>query len=571
MLPEVEPQPPAEHDPQPAPFVDLTPESPGSDADAPAVLGHAAGEIRRVVAELARRKVEALRLYEPLPEQARFHGSAARQRLLRGSNRGGKTLPAAVEVARAVTGQDPHGKYPAEGGRCFCVGKNLDHVGQVMWRKLGRAGAFKMIRDLATGRWRAYRPWEAADKAREREAKPAPPLVPPRMVKAVAWENKAKGIPKQVTLHNGWEINFYSSEGKPPQGSDIDLWWFDEEIVDPEWYPEMVARLLDRAGRGVWSATPQAGTEQLLELHERAELQRDYPEPDVEEFVILLDDNPHIGQKEKDDFATSLSEEQRQVRVGGEFVIHSYRVFPEFSLTTHGVGAFAVPHHWTRYAVIDPGRQVCAVLFAAVPPPEEGDFVYLYDELYLQNADAEQFGQRMGRKAVGQSFEAFVIDHHGGRVTEMGSGWTVERQYSRALQKNKVRSRKTGFGFVWGCDDVAAGVEAFRSWLQIREDGTTKLRVLRGKLPNFEWEIRHFRYKRVGGLVTDKPEERGRVHQMANCRYLAMYHPRWVRSKGVGKRLDPVLQALKDKRERVRRKEGGTGGVNLGPGRRTRL
>jgi hypothetical protein len=52
-----------------------------------------AGRLQRVVTELAKRKIEGLRLYEPMPEQERFHASNARIRILRGSNRGGKMLP----------------------------------------------------------------------------------------------------------------------------------------------------------------------------------------------------------------------------------------------------------------------------------------------------------------------------------------------------------------------------------------------------------------------------------------------------------------------------------------------
>src|SRR5262245_38861411 len=54
-----------------------------------------AQRLRDLAAELARRRMEALNLYEPLPAQAQFHDSGVRVRLLRGSNRGGKTLPAA--------------------------------------------------------------------------------------------------------------------------------------------------------------------------------------------------------------------------------------------------------------------------------------------------------------------------------------------------------------------------------------------------------------------------------------------------------------------------------------------
>lgn len=566
----LEPLPPVQPTPQPLPAPGpadwVTPELDSAAFTAgPDMPLHTLVSVRKIIVEKALRRIEALNLYEPLHEQERFHASTCRQRLLRGSNRGGKTLPAAIEVGRALTGRDPAGKYPSIDGRVFAVGKNLDHVGQVMWRKLGRPGAFKIIKDLGTGEWRAFRPWTQEDQSRREQARPAPPILPRRLIKSIAWENKAKSIPKQVTLHNGWEINFYSSEGKPPQGSDVDLWWFDEEIVDEDWHPEMVARVLDRGGRGIWSATPQAGTEKLLELHELADRERLQERPAVEEFVILLADNPHLGEQEKRDFAASLNEEQQRVRVAGEFLIHSWRVYPEYSRYLHGSCRFEIPGHWTRYVAVDPGRQICACLFLAVSPPEEGDHVFLYDELYIQNSDAEQFGQKMREKCAAQIFESFIIDSHGSRVTEMGSGRTVEEQYSAKLRKYRVSSRRTGHGFTWGSDDIEGGLEAVRGWLRVRDDGTPRLRVFWAEMPNWEWEVQHYRYKRVNNVVTDKPEERGRVHLMACMRYLAMARPKCVRVKGTSKPLEGAIKAFREKEKRRRDRDGSNGRVLLGP------
>lgn len=473
------------------------------------------------------------------------------------------TLPAAVEVARAVTGQDH--KFPRTEGRAVCVGKSLDHIGGVMWRKLGRAGAFRMIRDATTKQWRAFRPWDAADAARHAESKKAPPLIPPRLITSIAWENKAKSIPKMVTLANGWEITFYSSESMPPQGIDIDLFWFDEEIVGEEWFPEMLARLLDRGGRGWWSATPQAGTEKLFELHERAGVESDQETKAVEEFHILLADNKHFSTSDKQKMASLMSEEEQRVRVGGEFLINSFRVFPEFNMVTHGCAWFDVPRAWTRYAIIDPGRQVCAVLFGAIPPPWEPDHVYLFDELYIQNCTAVEFGRQMQAKCRDNLFESFLIDHHGGRIADMGSGRTVESQYSEQLKLRGIRSMRTGYQFQWGSDDVAAGLESFRNWLHIRDDGTPRLQVLRGKLPNFEYEIKHYRYKRTGNILTDKPEERGRVHLMADCRYFALCRPQFVKPRKGKDKAGGAIQAFRAKQKRQRDKNG-SGVINLGPG-----
>jgi hypothetical protein len=533
---------------------------------------HRAAKLRAALLEYTKRRFEGLRLYEPLPVQNLFHASKAPERLARGSNRAGKTLCAAVEVARAVTNSDPFGKYPPA-GKVLVVGKDGKHLGNVIWDKLFRAGAFDIIRDLDTGEWRAYRPWESLDLERARERKPAPPLIPPRLVRwnEVGWESKRENIPSVVRLFTGWEILFFSSLGKPPQGMTADLGWFDEEIVDPQWYPEVSARLVDRSGRFIWSATPQAGTEQLYDLHERAEKEEmdNVKTRTIQEFVLRLDFNPHISAEQKAALAARLSDADRKVRVEGEFALHGFRVFPEFSLTTHSCKWFQIPYDWTRYASIDPGRQICAVLFLAVPPPDQDDHVYIYDELYLPNCSAEIFGQEMRQKAMGQNFHAFLIDHMGSRSVETGSGRSVEAQYAEALKRNNVSSHATGSGFVWGCTDVRAGVEAVRDWLSVRMDGTPKLRYLDGKARNMVYEIERYWYKRdpQTGMPTDEPVSRGRVHQMANLRYLAMHRPCWVKAKSGAAKLTGAAAAYKRKLERDRAMHGGGRKyINLGPG-----
>lgn len=525
-----------------------------------------AQRLQTLLVEIASRKVDGLSLYEPLPVQASFHASHCRVRVLRGSNRGGKTLPAAVEVARALTGEDPFFKFPLTGGRCYAVGKNLDHIGQVMWPKLAKPGAFRMVRDFDTDRWRALRPWEVSDELRRNTAKPVPPLIPDRLITDIAWESKSEGIPSVVRLINGWEIAFYSSLGRPPQGSDLDLVWLDEEIVDQEWFPEMSARLLDRSGRLIWSATPQAGTDQLYELHERAEKDRNLI-PNlrrVEEFVILLADNPHMLEADKKALAADLSEDDAKVRIGGDFALLSSKIYPHFSMHRHGIDHQEMGDDWTRYAVIDPGYQVCAVLFAAVPLTN--DQVLLYDELYIIECDAATFAERMEGKCRGQSIQAFLIDPNMSIITELGAGKTVGQQYSDELNKRHVTSMATGSGFLPASDDVDAGILAVQGWLRAGENGLPRLRVVRGALPNFEFEISRYHRKRVAGRITDRPDERRWTHLMACLRYLALYDPHYVQPPKRKSVASAAVVAFRAKQDRARKAAGGSF-VRLGPGR----
>ena len=92
------------------------PPPPKPDAPIGGLTQHALGQMKDVQAELSERRLEALRLYVPMPRQDEIHKCMASERIVIGGNRAGKSLCVAVEAARAVTGQDPYGKYPKEDG-----------------------------------------------------------------------------------------------------------------------------------------------------------------------------------------------------------------------------------------------------------------------------------------------------------------------------------------------------------------------------------------------------------------------------------------------------------------------
>lgn len=516
-----------------------------------------AAEFKRLLQELAARQIEGLKLYEPLPIINQFHACTKDERLLRGSNRAGKTLGAAVEAARAVTGQDPFNKFPKRDGVGFVIGQNQKHLGGVIFKKLFRPGAFKIIRDEMTNEWRAFRP--LADAARAREARPAPPLIPPRMLaEPIAWEDKKMQVPSRAVLTTGWVLQFFASGGQPPNGVDIDLFWIDEEIDNEAWYSELVARLLDRKGKMFWSATPQVASDSLYALHERAE--REPPDPMVAEFLVLLTDNPHIDTEEKEKLLIRLSDEDRRVRYYGEYAQAGFRVYPEFDFAKiHAFPAdgWQVPNNWARYMAVDPGRQRCAVLFLAVPPPAVGKFAVIYDELYIPNCTAEIFGKEVSEKSKGFLWEAMLIDNHAARIAEMGSGITVEYQYTQALKRYRVSTRN-GCGFLAGSDNPKAGIEKVRDWLRIRPDGTSYLRVATGRCSNLRWETQRYHYKRERRLgtwvVTDEPVKRN-DHLMDCLRYLAMYGPVWRMPKLSEKGKSSAVLAIEAKRKRQREKK----------------
>ena len=507
-------------------------------------------EMRRLYAERSRRRLESLRLYEPLPFQERFHSSKAKEVLLQAGNQVGKSLAAFVEDARAATGQDPHGKYPKENGVMVCLGMDEGHIGRVIHKYLFRAGSFKIIKDLVTHEWRSWHPWDEDDWARREESKPAPPLIPPRYIKNFAWKKRAQHVFEICELHNGWTIYAMGSKGEPTQGFQADLVHIDEDLERPEWYDEMIARLSMRDGKIRWSALPHSKNDALINLSERAEDESKDKDPSTIVIRATIFDNPFMPEQVKQENIKrwrKRGEDEYRKRALGEMVTDSILMYPAFSKDLHGAirhsqprtqvqkiitdNKGVPPHDWCRYMVVDPGHAVCAVTFHAVPPPQIGSQTVVYDELYIQQCTATKFGEYVGMKAKGQSFQSFIIDAHGGRLRDIGSGLLPRRQYSSELEKRRVYSVETGFNFIPGSDDVSGREIKMREWLSIKSDGSPKMLILTEKCPNLCREFSRFKKKIVNGYVQDEGNRRANCHAIETLEYAVAHGLKYVKPK----------------------------------------
>jgi hypothetical protein len=535
--------------------------------------GFQADQLKEIQAELADRRIEALKLYSPTPNQAEMHACKASEVIVLGGNRSGKSLSTFMEDARAVTGQDPHNKYPLKDGNLVIVGRDWKHIGMVVYPMLFRAGAFKIIKDRTTGQWRAYNPALLGDVERSAQAKPAPPMIPPRMIKKISWLLKSARYIQSCELTNGWTIYFFSSEGEPPQGFQADRVHIDEDLSSEAWLPEMQARLADRKGCLCWSAMPHSKNDSLAGLSERAdnELLAGKEKPDIVKFVLRFLDNPHIDPDEKRknlERWAALGEDVLRMRSEGEFVTDSILCYPSFAMAVHGYDRSdlpknVVPDDWTRYAVIDPGHAVTSVLFAAVPPDES--MLLVYDQLYIRQCNAVIFGEKFAEKARGQAFHAFIIDMHGGRLRDIGSGRLPVEQYTEQLRNRSITSEVTGSSFLAGCDDIPARMSATQTYMHIRPCGTPTLRLLRGSVPDLERELKRYKKKvnYMAGtyIVTDVPNTRGEVHACQCLEYLCAYRPKYHKPKVVIRDEPWYVEWVKRRKKRA----GGDGFIYLGP------
>lgn len=458
---------------------------------------------------LARRKLEGLRYYLPLPLASRFHACNTKFRIGDGSNRSSKTMTCCVEACRAWLGCDPYDKYVRKNGNSLVVGLDGDHL-SMFWRKCAEPGAFSLIPDQDTGLLRSVRPdpqnplhLDPYDEAYKEKWRDAPPLIPPRLIRRIAWEFRAKGIPRVVEFKGtDWRVLFRSSEGKPPLGDHYHLVAFDEHLTNNQFYYEAVRGITalgesaQHKPKFIWTATAQAFSPELGDLREAADAGSEH----IAGFLFLIADNPYISDEEKQAFYESLPEEERQVRYFGQYAAAQQRVYPLWDRQgVHGCEPYDVPRSHTRFVVLDPGQQHCATIFLAVDPQEA--FITVYDGFDLRNIDAAEWAHEIGKRQGDIRFEAFIVDQQMGQEHPPAAGLNIAQQYFGALQDANIRPRVESGGrwggFFPGSNDVAARSEALLGLMRLRTSGPfsgkPKLRVFRDIIPELDRQIKNAR------------------------------------------------------------------------------
>lgn len=548
----------------------------------------------QVAAELARRETEALRLYRPTEIQDRYHKCTAKECLFQAGNQVGKSLAGFAEIARAVLGQDPYNKYPKTNGICAIVGYKERHVGMVIHKYLFRPGAFSIIRDLETNQWRVWRPWVPQDAARAKEKVPAPPLIPERFVENIAWKDKAKNVFYKVELTTGWTIYAFGSTAKPDQGFQLDLAHIDEDIINENWYAELVARLSIRNGKLRWTALPHNENDALNRVAERGQdeaedHERGGPEPTTVVIRATIYDNPFMPAEAREaniKLWKSKGEDEYRKRALGELVTDTIRMYPTFSRYTHSIQGYKgkldgifddyladkrLPNHWCRSAIVDPGHHTCAVLFIATFTTPFGEFHLAYDELYLHQCDAKMFGDNFAMKSKNAWFQRFIIDSHGGAITSMDTGVSPQEAYERELLAREIRCQETGSRFERGCDQIAYRENELRLWLNMKNCGVPTILYDLDMCPNFEREMTRFKKIKIKDEVIDKGNRKANTHLVDCAEYAAAHGLPYCEPPKMRKDLTPAQRWIQSFKERQRLKAAKSRmfsrgrSINLGP------
>jgi hypothetical protein len=491
--------------------------------------------IRELTSELEKRKMEVLSVFRPLDYQECIYECKSPEMVVLGGNRSGKTLNVSIrfasELLRTPVTRLDGTKIPLQSPNepllTWVIGKHENHLGTTIYDTLFRPGLFKVIRDLETGDWRTYRPWDPADVARKNETEPSEPLIPDRYIKEHAWQDKKCHVYEEVTLVNGNIIRFYSSMAEAKQGDKLDIIWIDEDIENEEHVQEWQARTVDKEGFIFWSAFPHSANAALSDMVDRAEAQEHLDDPYTSVIQLTMSQNPFLSKKRVKAVTSSYSEDQKRARDGGEFTFDSQLVYPEFRRSLHLsppvdeeaawdeldriLGSNERPSNWRRDMIVDPGFNNQAILFCAVVPEDLGGYLVVEDELYLKRKNLDQACQLIRDKMKGPFdgciFESFIIDGHAARQTPMtGIGGTYRQQYVDAFKRWDISCRQTGNDFILGSDNVEGRINLVRNALAVDTQlGRPRLRFHRHRTKDgCQYEFARYKYQVVKHKINEK-------------------------------------------------------------------
>lgn len=425
--------------------------------------------------------------FTPLAKQDLFLQSQAKNRILFGGNRGGKTHAGVADDVLLMLGRHPHRQHLYGPGpwRIRFIGVDFD-------------------RGIDQG---------AIPKFQQ--------FLPPSALINGSWEDSYRKAEHMLTLANGSICSFMSYEQNPNKFQIVSLHHihFDEEPPKPI-FDESKMRVLDTGGTWTISETPVQQLEWLQdELMEHAREPHGDGTQDIEIFFLNTMENTHLPVDELADLVAGMSAEDQVVRLAGQYKSGNL-VFPEFQRKYPYIipdEAFRLTPEWDVYVGMDHGyANPTAWLWIATH--RDGSIV-VFRGLYAAGIVVEEWAKlvnTMNKQIIkdfglppGWTPRAYIgdpaISHRNNGIT----GTTVQQEYARngigigteGIVATRSGNQNAGLNKIHtylrlrGERRVSASTGEFNEpWLQICES-----------VENLQWEMRKARKPKQS--LTQKEEK----------------------------------------------------------------
>jgi len=512
------------------------------------------------IKELSDRQNMALRIFRPLKHQEpAFEQPRPKYMILGGANRGGKTVTATaittgIALDEKVTfsdGSEVEARMPWQKGKTLTIWLicfDQRHIGDVLYPALFKPGLFNVVYDPDLKKLRTYRP----DVDTHLKPRPSPAFIPPRYIDSISWESQADKVFNRVTVKDPAtgqilaNIHAFSSKGDPPAGRAVDFIFIDEALAKPNYVGELQTRLLDRDGQLVWASWASEDSEDLTRFNEMVDENIEKGNGIAKRVSLYMADNSMLGKKAIAELRAGLSEEEWLQRSQGILPSEKLRMYPHFDKNIHTalidgpeedrlsevmrISDGIPPNTWTKTMILDPGTSNPGVLFCAVPPPELGNYMVAYQEIYPGRADPLELARIVAKEAMGQRWYRFICDKRAGRQQTMGlaNDTRVVDAYSRAWAQFKLECVLTKHSFLFASDDVGGRQSILQSWMHAVDTPFPKLRIYATRCPKLIEQLKAVKKRVVQREVNDERKARG-AHDLVDClEYFAASAPRHI-------------------------------------------
>lgn len=232
--------------------------------------------------------------------------------------------------------------------------------------------------------------------------------------------------------------------------------------------------------------------------------------PDVFNFDIT--DNKTLSPEEIEDFASKLTEDEKEARLHGRFKHLSGLIYKELKPSIHFIEPFDIPKDWTRYCAMDyHSRMPCAMVWIAVDPKGT---CYVYDELWIDKT-VKDIAEVIKAKENGDTIRARFIDSISATPDRI-TGTSPQREFARH-----------GLHFRSSTKNWILGLNACREYLKLGKDDKPGIYFMRQRADKCIHAMERYQWDEYAGdREGEKEKAIGKfAHFPDSIRYVLVMRP----------------------------------------------
>jgi hypothetical protein len=265
---------------------------------------------------------------------------------------------------------------------------------------------------------------------------------------------------KRLEWTNNTATTYYShdQDSAKAEGSNIDALFCDEPPPRALWIAAYRGLRNNKNYFIILAGTPISEPWLYEEIYAPGASGKD---PNVKIIQGSTYQNPHLSKDWIADFESRLTDDERKVRLHGEFAHLQGRVFKEFSRPTHVFNVQKWPEEWPVYCAIDPHpRKPHTVVYAGVT---NDDVIVVLDELVIEGT-VDELAKAMKAKEEANGYRVVCR-----RIDNSGSGtdWNRDSVISQLDQWSRLNKYNVRVSPMRKAEkDVAASIQKIKLLLK---------------------------------------------------------------------------------------------------------